>query len=342
MSLFEKIKNNRKLRRVFTSLSAVFLVNLAILSAFFLLNGKESISTENANALYGGETNLRGYPFSGYINDFSSVFSRQVCGLSYLSSTSGISAAHCFDDKGLYYAGNGTYESNPENSVAIKNYVLHKEWNPKTLSGDIAFLILENPVENIDTYTQIASPAGGCNYEILAYGSTDIDVLSNYDLRRSSTVCIETITENTFYFKSPDAGVCFGDSGSPIYLKGTNKIVGIVSAITSDKASYSKDNCFINNRAVATRADLALEMFSTESETDKECPSGSGNICKDSEVCRSNKCMDSEDFVYISTFDNRSEDYIFSSASSIIIKIVAVVVIVGSLIFLFIKISKTN
>lgn len=265
MKLLRKMTRDKRKVRKFQSLVAVLLAFVSVVSVTLLNAYPESLSTEEADALYGGRTEVAAYPSAGYITDYSSVFSRQACGIAYLSQSTGLSAAHCFTEgKGLYYTGKGVYKSDPPSNTPISNYFIHSDWDARTLTGDIAFVILETPMSPIDIYAEIATPEIGCGYEVLAYGSTDVRTLSNYDLRRKAPICIETLIGDRFYFSSPEAGVCFGDSGSPIYVKDTNKLVGIVSAITVDENPYSKDNCFVNNRAVATRADSALRLLSMD------------------------------------------------------------------------------
>ncbi len=342
MSFLRRFRKSTKGKVVIlgTFMALFLMLDFGVL--YGITKNRESLGTTEADALYGGTSDLTSYASAGYLLDYSSLFSQQVCGITFMSDRIAISAAHCFKPDGLYYAGTGVIKTGPTENFPVSKYQLDGRWDEASLRGDIAVLTLEEPVQGVSEYAQIAVPRPGCNYEVLAYGSTDEYVLSNEDLRRKATVCIESIGDEHIYIKSPDGGVCFGDSGSPIFVKNSNKIVGIISAITADQEKYSKDNCFISNTAVATRLDASAPFINSAGlplTEGVECPLYSGNVCAVNQVCRSNQCRGASDYSYISALDYRSANYVLSGYFSIALLAIFVGI---TILFLFLIIRSAN
>ena len=83
-------------------------------------------------------------------------------------------------------------------------------------------------------------------------------------LRKSAQLCITDINSKTFKITGTgDSGICFGDSGSPIYEEGTNRVVGFVASIVSED-DKTKNPCSFNNVAIGVRADANLALINDE------------------------------------------------------------------------------
>lgn len=307
---------NRKIKRYTSVLLFICFFGLVIFLSTNIRQSSESLSTEQADALYGGTTNPTEYLYAGYIMDYSSLFGREVCGVTYLENGVAVSAAHCFEDDRVYFLGDGVISTSPDQNAPIIRYELHPEWNFDTLSNDIAIIKYNTSSTFNPITTKLGSPDISCDYEVIAYGATDQKVLSNQDLRRSATICIESISQDKFYLTSPDGGVCFGDSGSPIFRKGSGELVGVMSAITATSEPYSEDNCFVNNAAVATRVDAYSQFIDGAGQdllSQDFCTSETPS-CAGGEGCYSNQCRKPNDFLYISALDYRSANYAFGDA----------------------------
>jgi len=291
--------------KVLRALSLGIFVLGATLAVLGYFNYEEStVASEEASALYGGVADLTTHQYAGFILNYTSLINPQTCGIVYLSRTKAVSAAHCFDTDQIYYSGKGILDKNISLNYPITSYKHANNWSPQTLAGDLSVLSVgENSYgEYQGPFAQIGTPEVGCDYEIIAYGRTDKVILDKSDLRRRGDVCIERVSNTQFTFKGRDSGICFGDSGSPIFRKGTNQVVGLVSAISVDGEVDSP--CYVSNSVVATN----LSAYTGLIYNDQSLPSLSecgepGITCGESQICRSNQCINPGDLLVTSNVD---------------------------------------
>jgi len=156
-------------------------------------------------------------------------------------------------------------------SVAIEEIKMHHNWNPSTsrYDGDIAVLQMEDPV----TFNKFIQPI--ClispnlktfeNGTIVGYGLSSKDsnkvepipkvlnvpIVKNDDCYKNNPTLKSISSKNTFcagYGNGAD--VCFGDSGSGLYIKHnkTHYLRGIMSASLVD----SDRECDVNDYALIT------------------------------------------------------------------------------------------
>ena len=134
---------------------------------------------------------------------------------------------------------------------------------------------------------RLGTPEIGCGYEVLAYGRSEEEETATTftKFRKRGEICIESIERNNFRLKGKGSGICFGDSGSPIYKKDTNIVVGLISSIIAD--STTADNpCFIENKVLAVRVDTKLDFITQVQENKFEV----NNFATCNESCASDKC----------------------------------------------------
>ena len=75
------------------------------------------------------------------------------CGASIVDNTHLLTAAHCVDGTARLQLHFGAQNINnytePGQAIIFQgsNYILHPNWNPQTLAGDIAIIRLNGPIE---------------------------------------------------------------------------------------------------------------------------------------------------------------------------------------------------
>lgn len=233
----------------------IFSIVAISLFTVFLYNNfnTDNSAIDDSSAIFGGKTET-GYPSAGYLVTYETPTTITTCGLVYITNEIAITAAHCVEEGKTFYAGIDEFSYLVKDNFDVQGIYFHPNWDGKDSSYDIAVLEVDAPA-NLPTASMV-SPSVGCDYEIIGYGSTEIDKVLDpgVRLRKSYELCIDALTEKNIYFSGQTGGVCFGDSGSPIFKKGTNEVVGVLSAVfplpgTSDKY------CDIGNNALGVRLD---------------------------------------------------------------------------------------
>ncbi|MCS7317183.1 MAG: S1 family peptidase [Candidatus Dojkabacteria bacterium] len=227
------------------------LVLLFLLSIWIERNN----SIKNFDALFGGRLE-KGYPSAGYliINTQNGL---KTCGFSVLSPTVAITASHCLDDAISVVMGLGDFSYAQNNKIVVNSAVQKAGWvNNKNRRDDFAILRF-NYTNYFTEFADVDKVEMGCNYRVVAYGRTEnIEEFGKFP-RKSAKICTFSIEPEIFKIRadsSERSGICFGDSGSPIYIENTNKVVGIVVSILNEN-KYNSDPCDFNNTAIAVRTD---------------------------------------------------------------------------------------
>ncbi len=229
--------------RILSLLLAISMLGLIGLVIFFRTQTENNNAPNDSNAIFGGRLE-NGYEFAGYVIS-DKVTSIEICSAIIVSPTQAITAAHCLDNDGQKFVGIGSYTSEATQYYNVDRVVIHPNWLTfNKIGNDLGIIILKDPII-LDQYAEIAQPEAGCNYVVVGYGKQ-----SNLDsftpLRKSTDVCIESTDYlgNAISFSGRQGGLCFGDSGSAVFEKGTNKFVTIASSI---------DSCYINNFAAGAQ-----------------------------------------------------------------------------------------
>ena len=185
-----------------------------------------------------------GYPSVGYYSEFwYNSFWDWRCGATLaLSSDIAITAAHCVDYTRPRAIGFGAIDSGPLHTARA---LVHPRF-ATTDTHDIAVVVLDQPVTGVDP-AQLAPPVNGaCNYRQVGYGRNVAgppDVPDGYDgQRKSAQICIQDVGRDFVKVKSPDAALCYGDSGSPLMVEGSNLMVAI------DSKGYITGDCYAGKR----------------------------------------------------------------------------------------------
>jgi hypothetical protein len=199
------------------------------------------LGLERVSALYYGSSTTS-YPQSGYaIMDIGGGDAGQ-CGVNFVSKDTAVTAAHCLDGVREVYANIGYYSDNFINtSPSVDYYKQSPNYNLPVFERnpgkyDVGVVKLDDPV-SLSEYGKIDTPEAGCNYYLVGYGRNQgIEKFA----RTGTDVCIKNITDYSFELDfEGNSHFCNGDSGSGIYEKGTNNIVGVVSAFYTSLGSQS-------------------------------------------------------------------------------------------------------
>lgn len=208
---------------ILTIISLAISIGLIVAS----LRVRTDVAPEGAAALIGGNFES-GYSYSGYIINQTST-AANICGIVYLSQNVGVTAAHCLDNTVVLYPHTGQYNSNfTQNSFQVSNYIKKPGYVPTTsLSpNDIGVVIMQNG-PTLGSYATLGSPTVNCNYYIVAYG---IDENGQIGARKGLDACITEINGDILSVSGNNGSICGGDSGSGLYEKNTNKLIGITSS----------------------------------------------------------------------------------------------------------------
>ncbi len=236
----------------------LFLLIILGVGGFFVIFQliQQNLSLDDSSALFGGELE-RGYPSAGYLISYEPGGAMKTCGYAVLNNRVAVTASHCVDNSESIFLGLGDFSVREENHIEITKATQKEQWiNNKERSHDFAILNFNDTDGFYEEFAEIASPVKGCKYKVVAYGRTE-DPSENFKKpRKSASLCAKDISTNTFIIEGDGtSGICFGDSGSPVYFEGTNKLVGqVVSIILKDP--NDSQPCAFGNTAIVVRADV--------------------------------------------------------------------------------------
>jgi hypothetical protein len=216
------------------------------------------------DAVVGGRPES-GYPAAGYmaIDAYQNGSWYLFCGATLaMSKDIAITAAHCikpYPETTPRALGFGRWQSGP---LAAAKAIMHPQYNDKTVDHDIAILVLDQPVTNVQPAALATATVGACNYRSIGYGRVTEgppDRPDGYtDERKSTQVCVTGGGGRGIYkIKPVGGGLCYGDSGGPTMVEGTNQIISVESH------AYVDSNC--RNGVEEIQASVADERAALES-----------------------------------------------------------------------------
>jgi hypothetical protein len=243
-----------------------FLVVLTFLilgvGSFFAINEliKRNLSVEDSDALLGGELE-RGYPSAGYLISNEPGGGLKTCGYAILNSRVAVTASHCVDNSQSIFLGLGDFSLSRSRHIEVQQATQKEQWiRNKERAHDFAILNI-NGGSFYSDFAEVASPTEGCKYRVVAYGRTEDPNESFTKPRKSAKLCATEITGNTFIINGDGtSGICFGDSGSPVYYEDTNKLVGVVVSIILADPDET-DPCSFGNTAIVVRTDANQSLI---------------------------------------------------------------------------------
>lgn len=273
----------KRVRLIFELL--IFSVILVALFAVFLFNRYEDgdSAVDDSSAIFGGKDE-DGYPSAGYLVSYESANTVTTCGLTYVSQNIAVTAAHCVENSNTFFVGVDEFSYIESANFEVLEIFAHPQWDGEQRAYDLAVIRFENEA-TVSTST-IAPAEVGCGYEIVGYGSTELDATLDpgVRLRKSYQLCIDAFTDNNIYFSGETGGVCFGDSGSPIFKTGTNQVVGVLSAVFP-LPGFTDRYCDIGNNALAVRLDTFESYVAQYSQSTFSTLALCGESCSNNSQC---------------------------------------------------------
>lgn len=233
----------------------ILLIFVLTISFLLIDFASKNQSLEDSSALFGGKLES-GYPYAGYLIAVEPNNKVTTCGISFIEKNIALTAAHCIVKDASIYLGVGEFKLSLRSNFEIEFAEQNPEWNSKTYK-DIAIIKLKDEVYELEELATTTSPKSGCNYVIVGYGMNEDSVSGslNNKKRKSTEICIEDILADEVFFQGSGGGICYGDSGSPVFEKGTNRLMGVVSSILVPDNFIGTNYCSINNRGVIVRVD---------------------------------------------------------------------------------------
>lgn len=243
----------------------LFLIVLAVAGLFLQSTFvQRNNAPTNTGAIFGGRIE-QNFISAGYIIATLETGGAKLCGFTHIQPGVLLTAAHCLDSVSKVVIK--VDPSQPEITIPSNQitFIKKSDWNGSDISKDVAIITFDPSVTENLTLASIAEPKVSCDYRVVGFGRTleDGSTVSNEEReKRSTAVCITSITDDLIYLQGVSGGICLGDSGSPLYLDRENEdiLVGIISSIVIENSS-SSEPCFVNNKAVAVRTDANLDFI---------------------------------------------------------------------------------
>lgn len=220
-----------------------------------------------------------GYPAT--IHLLSKTFEGEVhlCGGTVINDGIIITAAHCVDDVQDVAIGVGTIDINSGKFAYATDLVIKNGWDPAFSSGaawsadrmrnDLAIVKFDSAKLSGETVGTVAKPVEQCNYKLVGYGmriDESVVDIGNLRKKQSIDVCISDLDKDLLYITPQQGtGICFGDSGSPIYERGTNNVVGVISSVLGN---IPNQPCSVDNKALGVRIDTHSSFISANTSID--------------------------------------------------------------------------
>lgn len=232
---------------------------LATILATYVIQRNQSPT--DAEALYGGRLES-GYPSAGFLIIETTSGGLKLCGYTVLSGRLAVTASHCVDDAKNIYMGKGQFTQDSASLLKVDKAIQKAGWvESKARSSDFSILNFTDTKGFFTSFAEVASVVEGCKYRVVAYGRTENSTDSNNPPRKSTALCATSITNDTFLVQGNNSGICFGDSGSPVFFDGTNRLVGVITSILKPAGDTSADPCGFGNTAVVVRTDANKSLI---------------------------------------------------------------------------------
>jgi len=185
-----------------------------------------------------------------------------------------LTAAHCLvsEDSDFtptpsntrFYVGNDSTGAQPVGSFYQPDrFVVHPDYSADDYIHDIALIHLGEPATGVETYaynTINLAPYVGELAEYIGFGATEGINNSGSGVKRSTSLEILQLAEDSYYSQFNGGGICYGDSGGPalLLINGVWRIVGV----NSRGGGETEDPC----RAfyVSVRVDAYVDWISQE------------------------------------------------------------------------------
>jgi V8-like Glu-specific endopeptidase len=197
-----------------------------------------------ALGVLGGSADNGAHPYVGFIEQFNSAGGRELCSGFLVSSTVMVTSAHCFlpgpdnpvkvsfaDDATAQsaFTATGTVTNDPQFCLGCGNGL------PGGDTHDIAVVILDQPQSPGRFAVLPSAPAPpvsvNTSIDVVGYGVTDGKAQTGFGTRRIAATKVNGngAISAEFLKLQGSPGACFGDSGGPDLIHGTDNAVALVT-----------------------------------------------------------------------------------------------------------------
>jgi V8-like Glu-specific endopeptidase len=256
----------------------LILTVLALIFGFYIQSVDQSDEVDDVSVLFNARDES-GYPSTVHL--LSKTFSGEthLCGGTVIGNGVIMTAAHCVDDVQDLAIGVNTIDINGGKFAYVTDITIKNGWNPDFSSGagwsvdrmrnDLAIVKYEPGDLSGAAIGTVTRPSEQCNYKLVGYGmriDESVVDIGNLRKKQSIDVCITELDKDLMYL-TPETGtgICFGDSGSPVYEKGTNNVVGVISSVLG---KIPNQPCSIDNKALGVRLDTHSAFIASNSSID--------------------------------------------------------------------------
>lgn len=198
------------------------------------LGGGEAV---DQSAVVGGQPET-GYPPVGYLVNSLYPAYKTFCGVTLIAPQVVVTAAHCASgytasELSVGFGAAGSTPTIPVTAVHVHPSFTYRADGDYAPWDDVAILELATAVPGIAPATIARAATGTCDERYVGYGrdtTGDATVTGGYDSERKSTgICADGENAHELYVHGVDGGLCWGDSGGPLLVDGTTRILGVLS-----------------------------------------------------------------------------------------------------------------
>lgn len=194
-----------------------------------VLYSSPSVAPSSTSALVQGRRES-GYNYVGYlISD-----KQKVCAATLVKPDLILTAGHCLSVKAgeSFSFGLGEFSPDSEELAKVVQVKYANGFNFETDNGpDVAVAKLDKRFD-LSLPLTFSSPSQTCGNSLVAYGSGIQKGAATADqfIKKSGEGCITNPTSTFLIEFSDEVGMCFGDSGGPIFSsRGNNELVGVLT-----------------------------------------------------------------------------------------------------------------
>lgn len=233
----------------------------------FLFNEKVALAKNISSEVNEEETRIEGGTYNETVFVVGRTDDREysICGGAHIGHNTIITAAHCIDKAEKIFVGKEKIDIRSEGLIEAYDSILSDNWGTFSsgwtvdeVINDIAIIFFSENNLVDKRKAQVGTIEAGCNYVVAGFGKSvdeanETIMLNNIREQHSISACIEEYETGVFMITPQTGqGFCQGDSGSPVFRRGTNEVVGVIS---STVGKTEEELCAINNKALGVRLD---------------------------------------------------------------------------------------
>jgi Trypsin len=218
-----------------------------------------------------------GYPAVGYLT--LSDHKNELCTVTLIRPNVALTAAHCVDSSNysnsvhswarynLYRVGWGAFADGDSHTIK-KIFPIDAYYREGTAQHDLAVIYLSEPLPYAPAELVSASPDSPARY--VGYGRNtpgDANVKGGYNGPKKSTAeHIVSISGSVIEAEGVGGGLCWGDSGGPLFVDGTQQLMGVLHGFAHQPYDCQSGDTMRFNAAIEQQHFIDLAIGCGDSE----------------------------------------------------------------------------